>query len=381
MGSENLVTTSQRLLNDREIVEAIEKKLIIIEDPDVYLGQRRDDLIQPASMDLVLRSSEDHQNILGFSPPGERRANLFERAIEGSVTFWPGYQTETSVEFLRGYDGSLLSALPELRSTLRRVGLDIGFNPFGIGLGDDEFGFLNIRNPQSYPVSIEIGQKIAQAIWIDRGTRKAEGGYGIEEREIKHGSGRLITSKSDLLRLIGQEDLYLSDLNSIGDHGEILFHAGKVRTYCKQGPVSIGQEGVKGFEIVTKNAVNHRIYPGHFSDIETIERVGLSGRVAMRVFYHAKSSFDAVDRGEMIDSMNTVQSSGGWVDPGYGYGKVRGAPFSVQRKAFSRTIVINEGDLVGYGLVFHFPEPVEKEYSRKRGSHYNEASGFVGPKK
>ena len=379
----DLRITARRLLKDSEIIDAIKRKLIVLDDPDVYLKERRDDLIQPASMDLLLRSAgcvypmyEIEHAKLDYCFPVPVHKDVDDRF----VTFWPGYQTEATVRHFKWHNENL-RACPELRSTLRRVGLDIGYNFEGrMGFDEDQFGFLNIRNPQKYPVSVEKGEKIAQVIWKDRGIKYAPNGFEIVERKLKHGSGRMITSRNELIALIEQGDIYQSGESSVGDSGVLLFHAGRVKNYYNNGPVIISKSGVTGFNVSTQESCNHIIHPGEFSDIETIERIGLSKRVAMQVFYTSKPVADARNRKELINSYNTFDSTGGWIDPGYGMDKKDGAPFSVQRKAFTESIRIRQGELVGYGVIWFFPEPVEKAYSKERGSHYNEARGFVGPR-
>jgi len=369
----------QRLLKDSEIAKAIETRHILIDDPDVYLKQRRKDLIQPASMDIILKGSDTLYSVTGMTDESRTIGETHPNVDKDFVTFWPGYETETNVHYLRWFNGNLLRAYPELRSTLRRVGLDMGWSRFGIGFDDTQHAFLNIRNPQNYPVSVQKGEKIAQVLWRDKGHQNRADGWGVEERANKLGSGKLVTSAMELIDLAEQGDLYLSDNANIFK-GNILFHAGKIRTYCNQDHVIIGNKGIQGFEIASEQAINHTIEPGVFSDIETIERIGLSGRVAMQVFYHTKSFFEMTTWNEMVNAYNTLESSGGWIDPGYGYKNPNGAPFSVQRKAFTEPVKINYGDVVGVGVVWYFPESVEQEYSPQRGSHYNDVEGFVSPK-
>ncbi|MBR9704324.1 hypothetical protein GOV12_02850 [Candidatus Pacearchaeota archaeon] len=374
----DITITAQRLLKDSEIVNAIKRNFITIDDPNLYLNERRDDLIQPASMDLILLDSGSNYPIIELDIEHKYYYERHEDVDDRFVTFWPGYQTEAVVSHLKGYNGEIIMPCPELRSTLRRVGLDIGFKL--VGLNEDKNAFLFVRNPQDYPVSVRTGEKIAQVLWKDIGTKISNNRFETVERKEKFGSGRLVTSDSELLELIESGDLYVSEKECI-DRGYVLFHAGNVRTFFNQEHVVIGKNGVIGFDLKRDDAINHYLYPGEFSDIETIERIGLSPRVGMQVFYVAKSIDEVKNTLENINRILTLNSTGGWIDPGYGFGKVGGAPFSVQRKAFTQPCKIRKGDLVGYGVVWKFPEPVEKVYSSGRGSHYNEAIGFVGPKK
>lgn len=369
-----------RLLKDTEIARAIERGHIQLKQPDIYLSDRRDDLIQPASMDVLLRDTD-----MNVSPVGGVRFEYPPRKFHPDLdskflTFWPGSETETTVENLCGYDTDNLIATPEMRSTLRRVGLDIGLLPLGLGrnVDDEDRSFIYVRNPQRYPVSVERGLKIAQILWLDKGYEDDPDRLGIVEKSNKLGSGRLVESSDEILELISSGDFYVSDYDSVGD-GRINLHAGSVNNYGNLDHVVLSEEGVSGFEVRDTRTLRHDVYPGQFVDIETSEKIGLGPRVAMRVYYDFRTVHGIHTYDDLVNDMGTVTSAGGWIDPGYGHGVNGGAPFSVQRKAFSEPFRINEGDFVGYGILWVFDEPVGKSYGDERGSHYVDAPGFVGP--
>ncbi len=373
--------TISRLLKDTEIAAAIESGLISLKDPSVYLTDRRDDLIQPASMDVLLRDIDMNViSVTGISNLSFPNQKFHPDLDDSFLTFWPGVETETTVENLCGYDPKVLIGTPEMRSTMRRVGLDIGVLPLGLGSNilDEDRSFIYVRNPQRYPISVQRGLKIAQVLWADRGYEDDPESMGIRERSNKAGSGRRLFTGSEIGELVDSGDLYLSDLNSIGE-GRINLHAGSVNNYGSLDHVVLSEDGVNGFEVRDTRTLRHDVYPGQFLDIETSERIGLGPRVAMRVYYDFRTAHGIGSPEDLLNDMGTINSAGGWIDPGYGYGSEDGAPFSVQRKAFSEPFRIHEGDLVGYGILWVFDEPVGKTYGADRGSHYNEARGFVGP--
>lgn len=389
-----------RLLNDIEIEKAIRDKSIYLDKPEVYLDQRRKDLIQPASMDLLLLREEETDLILSEEfLKSRRRGKNKERYVgdfhEGLsrdfITFWPGHETEIAVMHLQDWSHDILTAEIELRSTLRRAGLDIGFNPFGLGRqGKNDYCFFSIRNPQAYPVSIERGAKIAQLLWLDRrlqDKRDLVFADGINHLKdvcpIKFGSGIPISNNQGLLKLIESGDLGISPKATL-ESGVVVFHAGNTASYNGQQHIIMKKEGKpEGISIVQKKQSSFDIEPGQFVDIETREKIKLSSRIGMHVYYsfnqpdYLLKSWETED---VINDFSTKSSSGGWIDPGYGSTILEGAVFSAQRKAFTKPITIREGDPIALGIVYYFPKGVGLEYGKERGSHYDGAEKFLAPK-
>lgn len=372
-------TSSNRLLNDREILLAIEKGLIDLEDPDMYLGERKYDLIQPASMDLILRDIDGAHPIL---PGGDDvPLKVHDDVCENYVTFWPQSESEVIIENLKWFNGNLLNVFVEVRSTLKKMGLDAGFMPYGIGFGM-EGGFIHLRNPQDYPVSIEKGTKIAQALWINKRllSSSERDRYFIENPDLI-GSGICISNNNDLEILVEQGDLWLGE-KPVFEKGVVLFHAGEIETRNFQEHMVLHRDGKPNFSnLTTKKIKYHNLKPGRFSDIRTREKMRLSGRVGIFVRYHA----DYYGRRRNLTGedlfLTHYGSSGGWVDPGYGKSSKDGAVFSVQRKAFTNSWTIRSGSVVGYGRVFFFPKGVETPYGHpRRNSLYQGAKEFEAPK-
>ncbi|MFH1325651.1 MAG: hypothetical protein ABIH49_02695 [archaeon] len=360
------------LLNDREIEIAIRRGLIDLEHPEVYLEERKADLIQPASMDLILEDTDETRSVVPFTKEDSR--TFFGRHPDVSddyVTFWPNYEMETIVENLRWYNGTELATLVEIRSTLRRIGLDAGFMPQGVGFNEDRKGFISIRNVQSYPVSIQKGTKIGQILWLNKKLVPSQepSEYYIPNPNII-GSGICISINRDLEKLVQQGDLWLGE-NPVFRDGLVLFHAGNVETYNPQKHIIIHKDRKPNLaELETKISKTHHLEPGKFIDVRTTERIKASNRVGIFVKYH----LDFFGEGKYSDGEELFfvhdASSGGWIDPGYGYGSEEGAIFSAQLKAYSRPLTINEGDVIGYGTVFFFPRGVGTAYGSERNSHY-----------
>jgi hypothetical protein len=158
----------RRCLADKDIRSAIEAGFINVCDTEKYIAEKAEALIQPASQDLVL------QGLDGAEPLYLDHADIQERYHpdfkDGFVTFWPGHDTTVYVDDLIYYDGDRFFPALELRSTCRRLGLERSANMLGPGF-DRDVCFLDVRNPQKYPVTIEIGTKIAQVIWIEKRQR------------------------------------------------------------------------------------------------------------------------------------------------------------------------------------------------------------------
>ncbi|MEK6910940.1 MAG: hypothetical protein AABW82_04145 [Nanoarchaeota archaeon] len=389
-----------RLLNDVEIERAIRDRSIYLDRPEVYLDKRRKDLIQPASMDLLLLREEETEPILSeefLESRGRKEVkehyvcDVHPNLSRDFITFWPGHQTEVAVMHLQDWSHDILAAEIELRSTLRRAGLDIGFNPFGLGRqGLNDYCFFSIRNPQSYPVSIEKGAKIAQLLWLDRRLQDKQDfvfvdgvNYLKDVCPIKFGSGIPICNNQGLLKLIESGDLGISPRATL-ESGVVVFHSGNIASYNGQQHVVMKREGKpEGISVVQRNQAIFNIEPGQFVDIETREKIRLSNKVGMHVYYSFNQSNDMLEGWsieDVINDISTKSSSGGWVDPGYGSKTPEGAVFSAQRKAFTKPITIREGDPIAVGIVYYFPKGVGLEYGCGRGSHYDGASKFLAPK-
>jgi deoxycytidine triphosphate deaminase len=372
-----------RLLNDAEIERAIREELIELDNPSVYLKERKTELIQPASMDLLLRDvdPESHTLLHKREPSLRKESKKHPNLDDNFVTFWPGTQRETSVMQLRGYNREVLFGIPELRSTLRRAGLDIGFHQLGIGFDEDCFGFINIRNAQEYPISIEKGTKIAQTLWLAKGIPVYERNLPVKFSAAKAGSGIPIYDRTQLHRIMDSGDLQVEGKKlRIHRDGFLVFHSGNVRTRNAHQHITLRKDGKhQGLETFQDISDIHHIQPGYFADIETEEKIKLSKRIGIRVFYPFNLRRDST-REDAIDSVMTQQSCGGWIDPGYGSKTQNGAVFSVQRKAFTKPTQIKEGQPVAFGLVYYFPKGVGLQYGEHRGSHYDGAKSFVASK-
>ena len=375
----------EKLLSDLEIARAIQEGDIDLRDPEEYLTRRRKDLIQPASMDLLLEKidsinpmiSESYQIAKGLKKP--REIQRFDPShhpdvSDDYVTFWPGYVSETILANIKYYNGKALFCGVELRSTLRRAGLDMGYMRHGIGFDEDYSGFIFIRNPQEYPISIQKGMKIAQLICFGKQFEQESLPFPRVKKQNPLGSGIPITDNKNLEKLIKKGYLELGGSRRY-HRGVVLFHAGRRATYNSQQHIILNKDKPhQGISLEVKESDSHLIEPGRFIDIETIERIRLSRKVAMQVCYLPRVDYDSVSY------FSTNESSGGWIDPGYGMNKPEGAVFSVQRKAFTHPFRVNKGDLIGYGKVFYFPDGVGEEYGASRGSHYSDGARFEAPK-
>lgn len=351
------------LLRDVEIQEAIRKGLIKVRNPEMFLGEKALNYIQPASMDLTLDGVEGFEPIDLTDAP-RPPARIHPDLDENFVTLWPGHVTEVFSNQLLDYDGEVFSPLLELRSTLRRNGLDSGVNPYGpaLGFGNASFG---VRNAQPYPFSIEMGSKIAQILWIDKLFRFDADRLGYVPHNKIVSSGRLVESRKELEQLVGEGKLSISP-KYVFKNGMLMLHAGNRGLSSNPSHVILrANNTIEGMNADSYTGSRHIVEPGKFLDIEVAERFDLSPHVGIFVRYElAGMGKRPKEWAGLKQKLLTFLSSGGWIDNGY-----RG-PFSVQRKSFGEKQTIREGDVVGYAFVWTFDQPPEHPYGLERGSHF-----------
>src|SRR3989344_1733284 len=143
-----------KVFNDGEIAKLIEDGHIKLKNPELYLGERRHQLIQPGTMDLILAGHYDSQTIelfdFGKYAPFNR---LNENPNEEFVTFWPYTSVNVGEAQLLGYTEDALKASVEIRSTMRRLGLDIRHMPHGPKFRwGHTYAMLEMANFRIYPI-------------------------------------------------------------------------------------------------------------------------------------------------------------------------------------------------------------------------------------
>lgn len=338
------------ILSDAGIRKAIEEGHIQVSDKDRVLNGKNPTLIQPATMDLEISLDQrdaEFQPINSLKNIRQLRSGQDPKRAhpdtpEGSFTFWPGYDVVCKLDTLVGYREDILTAVTDLRSTMRRNGLETQFSCL---FDQGNCGRVRVRNPRSYPISVEGGTRLCQTIWQMEKNRSVNGHTkDYSER------GYQVTNDDKLAQLLEQGDIYLGGATPIIKNGTILFHAGRGATRNAQRHILITRDNKKiGLELNRVEEDKHVIEPGELVDIETIERVELSPQVAVHVVYPGKGAFAA---------------GGGWIDPGYK------GNFSVQRSVRKKALEIRTGELVAAGYVWHFPEGVENAYGPRIGSQY-----------
>lgn len=353
----------RKMLTDTGILEAIASGDIRVLDPDAYLNGEKRKLISPASMDLVLSEWESVNPISGYPWQATDHLHWHPDLDESFITFWPFEETEILVHDITHYTGTLFSPRVELRSTLRRIGLTIGFNPMGPGM-TNEGAFLSVRNTQSYPVSIEKGTKVAQILWETHATRFEASDYQHHPLRIPYAHGYRIDDDAGLRALMDTGELTIPEGATMQD-GYLVFHAGQRATRNAQRHIILhADKRTEGIETHVSDTDVHVLTEGEFVDIQTRESFALSDRVGVQGIY-----FDGREpetRDDVVRRWLTHTSTGGWIDPGY-----QGA-YSVQRKAFFDDLTIKQGDPVALGAVWFYPQGVAAAYD----GHYQGAKEF-----
>ncbi len=366
-------------------LRSILEKPIMMDDPIGFLKTYGDKLIQPASIDVMVKDIEEMGDVYPLTYFDDISMDYkvdFEKYgldAKNFITFLPKSQTEVSIQnpFTLEHYGPVrdnIHCLTELRSTLRRVGLDISTISMGTcRLGYNEV-YIPVRNSNNYAVAVEKGSKVAQILWREnmRNTNcSISEGYG-EFRDDRISHGYEVRSKEYLEEIINQGHMKFKrngeyvkpDIDNVSFTGShVLFHAGDCATYNSGNDIIICKDKTTyGVETREVQQNSHSIVPGEYIDILTEESMELSEKVGIHVHYLSNQE-DSNER------MFTMQGSrGGWIDPGYN------GVFSVQRKVHRISETINKGDVVAIGKIYFFPDGVGVEYGDKRGSNYNNAS-------
>jgi deoxycytidine triphosphate deaminase len=262
------------ILSDAGIRKAIEEGHIQVSDKDRVLNGQNPTLIQPATMDLEIsldQTDAEFQPISSLKSirklrSGQDPKNAHPDTPKGSFTFWPGYDVVCKLDTLVGYREDLLTVVTDLRSTMRRNGLETQFS----GLFEQgNCGRVRIRNPRSYPISLEGGTRLCQTIWQ---TEKNSSFKGYTHANDHSERGYQVTDDKELEKLLEKGDIYLGGTTPIIRKGTLLFHAGRKATRNAQKHILITRDNRKiGLELSSAEEDKHVIEPGELVDIETIE--------------------------------------------------------------------------------------------------------------
>lgn len=344
------------VLSDRGIEEAIKIGEIQVSNQERVLS-REAPLLQPASLDLVLDADQRDRTTEPL-PLLERLSNmpyadpLQHHPEVGSnfVTFWPGFATKSKLDTVLRYQSSLEPIL-EIRSTMRRHGLDKLLQG---GNTPENHSSVVIHNMVDFPVSVEIGSKLCQAIW----KRKNEERKAAQVRDLNPGEGYIVTKDEEIHALVQSGEIYIDGRTAMVQDGMLCFYAGTREARNKSRHVIITKDNRKhGVEMTYDEKDTHIFNAGEFIEIETNRKMGLSGRVAIQV--------------QSLPEDGEVRGVG-WIDPGYQ------GPFSIQPKTYEPEKHIKAGQLVAVGRVMFFPHGVRRAYgSTEVGSQYHKP---VGPR-
>jgi deoxycytidine triphosphate deaminase len=363
-------------LTDRGIEEAIRSNWIELHRPEEYLEDLKN-MIQPASMDIVMHGQGEFSTEYALPLGHTLLSKRGESPGENFVTFQPGEDTvvvNTNVEWTK----EPLIPIFEIRSTLRRLGLEVG--PIGPMYSPGEGCELQIRNLRRYPISIEVGTKVGQFLIYEYDPNAWEG----ERLSVPFDKGRMVASRRDLEGILSRGELRITPSPMITDYGIVLFHAGDTQTRYEQVHHLVLQEDKKTYDWHDGKMVplqsrdrtmqRHRVLPGDFVSVRTQEDVQFSNTVGMRVYPYLPRFGEWGRRKPHSDAVFKMRHSGGWIDPGYG--KDKPASFFVQAQNGSdKPQVIMPGDVVAVGVVHYYPQGVGNAYGAHRGSNYAGQTG------
>lgn len=384
------------MFNDRGIISLIEKGHIRPKDPSKFLGPRRNEFIQPASMDVALAGYDfddvyPHlENIAAMYPHRDLTGREHHPDLSDDyVTFWPGHLSCPHIQDFEGHI-HVPAIFPKLaiRSTPRRLGLEVGRGLESILGGPLSADILNARK---YPISAQIGTRLWQLLWHEHPVTLYEHNDGMvnyvlydeDERPpapLRLATGQYISDDKQIAYLIKHGELEISPKPVI-KNGVIYFHASKTESRYKQDHLVLHKDGRKTdamgnkLETLVTDTDMHVIQPGEFVDIETQERVRLSDKIGITIYYgrgfERKFDFGLAVREHVARQMIT-SLQGGWIDPGYpSIGNPEMGRISVQLMALTETLKIRAGQPVAIGVVTYFPEGCALPYGDpRRNSQY-----------
>jgi dCTP deaminase len=348
-------------LSDRGIQQAVEQGLVRFNPP------LEDKQIQPASIDLLLDDIEETFPLQGFEKHWKRREGLWIPAHSEA-------ELRTTQEV--SWDIAPLKLKTELRSSMRRLSC---YTPVH---GLTMRGFQNrihveANNPSSIDIQLSPRDKIAQLLFFffkSDGACLYESGIvegGEEEKEAKRferlsalDHGRLVQTRSEALRLLREG--YFSVKPYVLFEGSLVkVHAGKTAKVLRHN-IDVNFSKKQSIDHAFEDVVlPYRLMPGEHIVVDTRERLKLSPHIGI----HFYDRIIGTSRHRLfLEAEDSILSNmpDGWVDPGYE------GSFSRQPKTYRpEGVVINPGELLGHGVLIHFPNPVERAYgSAGLGSHY-----------
>ncbi len=349
-------------LSDRGIRQALEQKILVF-DPPLEDGQ-----IQPASIDLLFDHVED-----AWSLPETYRTMLKNRLDVVPAHSEVELHTVQHMSWLEG-----LRFYIELRSSLRRLSCHrrVGYtlvHPEGhVAVELYNHGGLNIVLPK--------GGRIAQLLFFfdkspEVGLHRA-GISGCEsaalayEKLIALDHGVEIKTSKEAWRLVNEGYLKVSPRAHF-EKGMLKVYAGKTARVLRKN-LTVGFSSKQDISAAFDDVrLPYRLMPGEHLVVETREDLELSPYVGIHFFDYMIGSGRGLSffkhSPERVEADFSLMSMpDGWVDPGY-----KGVFTRQPKTLFKEGVVINEGDLLGHGLIIFFPKGVERPYgSAGLSSHY-----------
>ncbi len=363
--------TQNRLLTDRGVREAeISGMLRLDPKPD---GKQR----QPASIDLEFGEIVDREP-LPIAGDGHE-----DRWRGDTSTLLPKHEndvkTTTSI-----WSDSVLRPFAEMRSSMRRLGCYNRIPAFNAayGLGSIPGGYtvtLEVVNYGSMGIRLKKGDRIGQLmVFFDSPSREDLDDPHVHllpniskaeyRRHLEIDSGYEVKSGREI-RALASKGYFSVEPEMTLRKNLIEVHAGRYAMVLRADGAIDFSSRPDGRELFEEVELPYRIKPGEFIDVDTVESLDLSKHVGI-IFYSEDlferfyATKEKIERGR-TDRELAIKWDG-WVDPGYS------GPFSRQPKTFyPMGKLVKQGDVLGYGSVFFFPEGVERPYgSSGLGSHY-----------
>lgn len=357
-------------LTDRGIRQAIERGMLEFDPP---LEERQ---IQPASVDLFFDKIEELwplDELLDYNMhvAGARRNEISPKSeVELRTT-------------QRMQWAEPLSFKTELRSSLRRLACHVRMHGWTM-MGHKNRIHVEMINPGNVSIRLSPGDKIAQLLFYFRrepGVGYHEAGLsGFEDvargfyelEKIDH--GHLVGSYERARKLIDEGFFSVTPGAKIDELGRLKVHAGKTASVLRKNVLVDFSSKSDISDCFEEVKLPYRLMPGEHIVIVTNERLKLSKHIGMHFYDHLVDSDREISlltaqTERLVADRALWHIPDGWVDPGY-----KGVFTRQPKTYYPAGVVINEGDVLGHGLIIFYPKGVERPYgSQELGSHYQNA--------
>ena len=360
-----------RILSDKGILSAINEGVInIVPSMDFFSDSKR---LQPSTLDVKIDSIDEVVSRVNERFAYKKNDLVLPAGSECVINL----TEKIDVKRFGDYNKRFVFPSVEGRSSVRRLG---GFVLYrgATFIDEGDRSQIELGNYSCNDIVFEKGERVAQIFFrVDPFLDKWY--FNYEEKELvdvmdiarSWGMGVEVTSEEELNSVIGED--YLKVAPGFVNVGGLLGVRASDKAYrmrkLNDGFVFKDRDKYFDDDLLESVDISNGYYvsPGEHLIIEVQEVFELSSHVGIRFWDNVVGLIESNRKNfvDMTRSIDLINLSDGWVDPGYKGG------FSRQPKWNSPRFV-KPGDIVGYGQVFFYPKGTGSLYGDENlGSQYN----------